>query len=79
MQWGVWGPQEGGGEYILVRPSLGLLFPGVDTLRQLVDEAGLTEGQGVLPVVVDCAPILAMDYTGVKVSPAATQVYRDLF
>lgn len=57
---------ESGGEYILVRPSLGLLFPGVDTLRQLVDEAGLTEGQGTLPVVVDCAPILAMDFTGIK-------------
>ncbi|XP_034248094.1 sodium-independent sulfate anion transporter-like isoform X2 [Thrips palmi] len=67
---------EGGGEYILVRPSLGLLFPGVDTLRQLVDEAGLHEGQGTLPVVVDCAPILAMDFTGVKAFEALVRDFE---
>lgn len=67
---------ERGGEYLLVRPSLGLLFPGVDTLRQLVDEAGLTEGQGVLPTVLDCAPILAMDFTGVKAFEALVRDFE---
>lgn len=68
---------EGGGEYLLLRPSLGLLFPGVDTLRHLVGEAAQEEGQGTLPVVLDCAPILAMDYTGVKALQALMRDFKE--
>ncbi|KAK3927776.1 Sodium-independent sulfate anion transporter [Frankliniella fusca] len=52
-----------GHEYMLVRPSLGMLYPGVDTLHEQATRAAATLGRGELAVVVDCSSVVCMDYS----------------
>ncbi|XP_052130847.1 sodium-independent sulfate anion transporter-like [Frankliniella occidentalis] len=52
-----------GPEYVLVRPSLGMLYPGVDTLHDQATRAADNLGRGELAVVVDCSTVVSVDYS----------------
>ncbi|KAJ1527218.1 hypothetical protein ONE63_008745 [Megalurothrips usitatus] len=54
---------EAGAEYVLVRPSLGVLYPGVDVVRQHAVDAAAGPGRRELAIVVDCSTIVSVDYT----------------
>ncbi|XP_034242350.1 sodium-independent sulfate anion transporter-like isoform X2 [Thrips palmi] len=54
------------GEYVLVRPDVGLFFPAVGVVRDAVLLASTQEGAGGLPLVLDCAHFRNLDYTAVK-------------
>ncbi|XP_034239856.1 sodium-independent sulfate anion transporter-like [Thrips palmi] len=55
---------EDGAEYVLVRPSLGLLYPGVEALRQHASGTAKGLGRGELPVVLDFSAVVTLDYSG---------------
>lgn len=64
--------------YVLVRPTAGLMFPAVDYLRTYLTRA-LSEHQNSLEtlptyVVLDCGHISEMDFTGAQVSRANNQL-----
>lgn len=54
------------GEYVLVRPDVGLFFPAVGVVRDAVLLAATQEGAGGLPLVLDCTHFRNLDYTAVK-------------
>lgn len=49
-------------QYISVRPSIGVFFPGIDNLREQVKSLS-TELPEIIPVVVDFSRITGLDYT----------------
>lgn len=58
--------QAGWGEYVVVRPDVGLFFPAMGLVRDAVLRAAAEEG-GTLPVVLDCSRFSGLDFTAVKV------------
>lgn len=67
---------DGGAEYVLVRPSLGLLYPGVDALRQQASHSARVLGRGELPVVVDCTTVVSLDFSGAATLVALAEELR---
>ncbi|XP_076038499.1 sodium-independent sulfate anion transporter-like [Oratosquilla oratoria] len=55
------------GAYVLARPSHGAPFPSSSHLRKELQKAGLREGGGTLPVVVDCECVFMTDFTTAQV------------
>ncbi|XP_068084543.1 sodium-independent sulfate anion transporter [Anabrus simplex] len=55
-----------GGEYLIVTPDIGLFYPSVDFLRIEVCKAAVSQGEGVLPVVINCSNFKGVDYTTAK-------------
>ncbi|XP_054284171.1 sodium-independent sulfate anion transporter-like [Macrosteles quadrilineatus] len=53
-------------EYVLVAPSIGMFFPSVDVVSNHLLEAGLQQGGGRHPVVLDCTHFTSLDYTAAK-------------
>ncbi|XP_026282285.1 sodium-independent sulfate anion transporter-like isoform X1 [Frankliniella occidentalis] len=54
------------GEYVLVRPEVGLFFPAMGVVRDAVVTAAAGEGGAALPMVLDCTHFRSLDYTAVK-------------
>ncbi|XP_063240337.1 sodium-independent sulfate anion transporter-like [Bacillus rossius redtenbacheri] len=52
-----------GGEYVLVTPDIGLLYPAMDYLRTELGKVASRDAKGKLPVVVNCAYFKGVDYT----------------
>ncbi|CAL4077811.1 unnamed protein product, partial [Meganyctiphanes norvegica] len=52
--------------HIVVEPRSGLYFPSVDYVRSCITKAGLREGQGTIPIVVDCSHFTGSDYSSTK-------------
>ncbi|KAB7502692.1 Sodium-independent sulfate anion transporter, partial [Armadillidium nasatum] len=52
--------------FVLVTPSNGMLYPSSMHIRTVILKAGMKEGNGILPVVVDCSHIVDFDYTSLK-------------
>ena len=65
----VLGVQDDAG-YVVVKPALGLLYPGVDSLHQLLARAAAAQAKGVLPVVLDCSSLVTVDFTAAAVRAA---------
>ncbi|XP_076028630.1 sodium-independent sulfate anion transporter-like isoform X2 [Oratosquilla oratoria] len=59
--------RHGEGAHVLVRPSYGMPFPSCSHFRKKLLKAGLRQGGGTLPVVVDCMGIFTADYSTAKV------------
>ena len=55
-----------GSEYLLARLDRALVFPSVSYVRNVINKAGLRQGQSRLPVVLDAAHIYTSDYTAAK-------------
>ncbi|XP_023723643.1 sodium-independent sulfate anion transporter isoform X4 [Cryptotermes secundus] len=62
-----------GGEYVMVTPDSGLMYLAVDFLCTTVTKAGINQGSGSLPLVINCTYIKGMDYT---TAMALKVVYR---
>ncbi|KAL7637611.1 UNVERIFIED_CONTAM: hypothetical protein RMT77_012340 [Armadillidium vulgare] len=52
--------------FVLVTPNNGMLYPSSMHIRTVILKAGMKEGNGILPVVVDCSHIVDFDYTSLK-------------
>ncbi|KAK7067954.1 hypothetical protein SK128_001813 [Halocaridina rubra] len=52
--------------YVQVTPAHGISFPNVSHIRSAIRRAGVKEGEGTLPVVIDCTFIDTADYTSAK-------------
>ncbi|XP_063240339.1 sodium-independent sulfate anion transporter-like isoform X2 [Bacillus rossius redtenbacheri] len=68
-----------GGEYVLVTPDIGLLYPAMDYLRTELGKVASRDAKGILPVVVNCAYFKGADYTtaqGIKLLLKDFQCYR---
>ncbi|CAL4080906.1 unnamed protein product, partial [Meganyctiphanes norvegica] len=52
--------------YVLVTPSHGVHYPSTVHVRNAIRKAGLKEGVGSLPLVVDCTFLETADYTSAK-------------
>lgn len=69
--------QAGWGEYVVVRPDVGLFFPAMGLVRDAVLRAAAEEGgTGTLPVVLDCSRFSGLDFTAVKVPDLMTSHQR---
>ncbi|KAK7065201.1 hypothetical protein SK128_026079, partial [Halocaridina rubra] len=53
-------------KFVIATPSHGVSFPGTSHLRNTLRKAGMKQGEGKLPVVIDCCYIDTADYTSVK-------------
>lgn len=54
-------------QYIQVTPNIGMFFPGIDHLRQMVNKA-LFAADFKVPVVIECIKFTGLDYTAAQVS-----------
>lgn len=54
-------------QYIRVTPNIGMFFPGIDHLRQMVNKA-LFAADFKVPVVIECIKFTGLDYTAAQVS-----------
>lgn len=52
---------------MIIRPLNNLHFPIVNPLNRVVNNIGLKDGNGTLPVAIDCKYICQIDYTAAKV------------
>lgn len=52
--------------YVLVTPAHGISYPSTAHVRSAIRKAGLRQGGGSLPVVIDCTFIDMADYTSAK-------------
>ncbi|XP_076028588.1 sodium-independent sulfate anion transporter-like [Oratosquilla oratoria] len=62
--------------HVLVRPSSGAFFPSCPYLQKEIRNAGVRQGGGVLPVVVDFARISAADYTTAKTMKGLAEEFK---
>ncbi|KAL7637612.1 UNVERIFIED_CONTAM: hypothetical protein RMT77_012341 [Armadillidium vulgare] len=61
--------------FILVTPNNGMLYPNVMHIKGIILKAGLKEGNGTRPVVIDCSHIIDFDYTSCKGLAEAMDVF----
>ncbi|KAL7637613.1 UNVERIFIED_CONTAM: hypothetical protein RMT77_012342 [Armadillidium vulgare] len=61
--------------YILVTPNNGMIYPNAMHIKTAILKAGLKEGNGIFPVVVDCSYIVDFDYTSCKGLAGAMDVF----
>ncbi|KAB7494487.1 Sodium-independent sulfate anion transporter [Armadillidium nasatum] len=61
--------------FILVTPNNGMLYPNVMHIKTIILKAGLKEGNGTRPVVIDCSHIIDFDYTSCKGLAEAMDVF----
>lgn len=52
--------------YIVATPAHGVTFPSTSHIRTVIRKAGIKQGEGNLPVVIDCSFIDTADYTSAK-------------
>ncbi|KAJ6637083.1 Sodium-independent sulfate anion transporter [Pseudolycoriella hygida] len=52
-------------QYIKVAPNIGMFFPGIDHLKQMVNKA-LSAADFKVPVVIDCTKFTGLDYTAAQ-------------
>ena len=55
-----------GTEYLYVSVDRAIVFPSISFVRNVINKAGVREGQGRLPVVIDCFHIYTADFTAYK-------------
>lgn len=55
---------------IRVTPTIGLFFPGISHLREMVNKANATMELN-LPVVIDCSKFTGFDYSAAQVRKTA--------
>ncbi|KAB7494486.1 putative sulfate transporter 4.2 [Armadillidium nasatum] len=61
--------------YVLVTPNNGMIYPNAMHIKTAILKAGLKEGNGIFPVVVDCSYIVDFDYTSCKGLAGAMDVF----
>ena len=54
------------GDYVRVTIDRALFFPSSTSMRNAVNEFGLSEAEATLPVVIDLAAVHTVDYTTAK-------------
>lgn len=52
--------------YMRVTPNIGMLFPGIAHLREMVNKANV-QMEFKLPVVIDCTKFTGFDYSAAQV------------
>lgn len=53
-------------QYIRIVPNVGMFFPGIDHLREVVNKAAFAAEYKV-PAVIDCTKFNGLDYTSAQV------------
>ncbi|KAG8231476.1 hypothetical protein J437_LFUL000193 [Ladona fulva] len=53
-------------EYLLVTPDGGLFFPAIEFVRAEVCRIAVSEGGGVLPIVLNCSHLKGMDFSAAE-------------
>lgn len=56
-----------GSEYLIIRLKNNLYFPTVNPLNKAINDIGMKDGYGSLPVAIDCKYVFQIDYTSAKV------------
>ncbi|XP_076057868.1 sodium-independent sulfate anion transporter-like isoform X2 [Oratosquilla oratoria] len=64
-------------EYIIVSPKSGFFFPSVDYMQSKVSKAGIVNGYGNIPVVLDCQHFTGIDYSAAKGIKAMVNAFAD--
>lgn len=54
-------------QYIRVTPNIGMFFPGIDHLREMINKA-LFAADFKIPVVIECQKLIGLDYTAAQVT-----------
>ncbi|XP_069683415.1 sodium-independent sulfate anion transporter-like isoform X2 [Periplaneta americana] len=52
-----------GGEYVMITPDIGLMYPAVNFFCTVLYKTGMNQGRGSLPVVINCMFFKGFDYT----------------
>ncbi len=55
-----------GNEYVITRLDRALVFPSVSYVRNVINKAGLRQGNATMPVVIDAGHIFTSDFTAAK-------------
>eukprot|EP00095_Tigriopus_kingsejongensis_P008885 maker-scaffold566_size135349-snap-gene-0.23 protein:Tk08885 transcript:maker-scaffold566_size135349-snap-gene-0.23-mRNA-1 annotation:"sodium-independent sulfate anion transporter" len=55
-----------GTEYLMVVIDRSLIFPSVSHVRNIIEKAGVRQGNGQNPVVVNCSHVFSTDFTAAK-------------
>lgn len=64
------------GQYLFVTPDRALVFPSISYVRNLINKAGVREGQSRLPLVLDCTHISSADFTAARGFKAMISDFR---
>ncbi|KAF6200827.1 hypothetical protein GE061_005274 [Apolygus lucorum] len=63
------------GEYITIRPDLGVMFPSVDYVSTYIVKLADEDGEEKKPILIDCRDIKDTDYTAAKSFKALTTMF----
>lgn len=55
-----------GTDYLYVSVDRAIVYPSINFVRNVINKAGVRQGQGSLPVVIDCFHIYTADFTAYK-------------
>lgn len=65
-----------GGEYVMVTPDIGLMYPAINYFCTSLYKAGMNYGKGSLPVVVNCIFFKGFDYTTARALRAVYKTFQ---
>lgn len=65
-------------QYIRIVPNVGMFFPGIDHLREVVNKAAFAAEYKV-PAVIDCTKFNGLDYTSAQVCASHMMLPRCLY